>query len=102
MENQHRKIRGYRELNQTEIDLMNEIKTKGLELEALVNKARKHAMEQREHVKALAAEKKIAEAADEDDRLNEAEPERWAAIGKTHFQEGLMCLTRSIAQPSFF
>ena len=26
MENQHRKITGYRELNQDEIDLMNEIK----------------------------------------------------------------------------
>ena len=32
MENQHRQIKGYRELTQVEIDLMNEIKTKGAEL----------------------------------------------------------------------
>lgn len=32
MENQHRKIAGYRELSQTEIDLMNRIKAKGAEL----------------------------------------------------------------------
>lgn len=34
MDNQHRKISGYRELTQDEIDLMNEIKAKGLEVEA--------------------------------------------------------------------
>lgn len=38
MDNQHRKISGYRELTQDEIDLMNEIKAKGLELEALIKK----------------------------------------------------------------
>jgi hypothetical protein len=30
MENQHRKIKGYRELNEDEISAMNEIKQKGL------------------------------------------------------------------------
>ena len=102
MENQHRRIRGYRELSQLEIDMMNEIKTKGLELEALILKAKQHIARQRQAVQGLACDKKIAEAAEEDARLNEAEPERWAAIGKTHMQEGLMALTRSIAQPSFF
>jgi len=38
MENQHRKIKGYRELSQEEIDLMNQIKTKGAELGELVAK----------------------------------------------------------------
>ena len=32
MDNQHRKISGYRELRQEEIDLMNRIKAKGAEL----------------------------------------------------------------------
>lgn len=32
MDNQHRKIAGYRELTQAEIDLMNRIKAKGAEL----------------------------------------------------------------------
>jgi hypothetical protein len=102
VENQHRKIRGYRELTQEEINLMNEIKEQGLVLEALVKKAKKHVADQRERVQGMAADKQFEAAADENARLHEAEPERWAALGKTHFQEGLMALTRSIAQPSFF
>lgn len=38
MDNQHRKIKGYRELSQDEIDLMNEVKEKGEELEKLITK----------------------------------------------------------------
>ena len=38
MENQHRQIKGYRELNEAEIAAMNEIKTKGAELGELVAK----------------------------------------------------------------
>lgn len=38
MENQHKKIKGYRELTQAEIDLMNEVKAKGVELGELVDK----------------------------------------------------------------
>jgi hypothetical protein len=36
MENQHRKITGYRELSQEEINLMNAIKQQGVTLDALV------------------------------------------------------------------
>ena len=93
MENQHRKIRGYRELSQEEIDLMNEIKSKGAELGELIEKIRKIHVDQR---------RVNADNAEEMDRINQAEPERWASIGRTHFQEGLMALTRSIAQPGFF
>lgn len=74
MENQHRQIKGYRELSQDEIDLMNEIKTKGAELGELVEKLR---------------------AADSLDQ-------RWVSIGATDFQTGLMALTRSVAKPEFF
>ena len=74
MENQHRQIKGYRELSQVEIDLMNEIKTKGVELGELVNKLRNT------------------------DGLDQ----RWVSIGATDFQTGLMALTRSVAQPTFF
>ena len=74
MENQHRKIKGYRDLGQTEIDLMNEIKTKGQELGELVAK--------------LQSEGWI--------------DQRWVSIGKTDFQTGLMALTRAVAQPTFF
>lgn len=74
MENQHRKIKGYRELSQEEINLMNEIKTKGAELGELVQKL---------------------EDSEETDK-------RWVALGKTDLQKGLMSLTRSIAKPEFF
>lgn len=35
-------------------------------------------------------------------RVAEAEPKRWLAMARTDLQCGLMKLTRSIAQPSFF
>ncbi len=72
MENQHRKISGYRELSQDEIDLMNEIKAFGPQLEALVMK------------------------------VENVGDGRWAAIGKTDLQKGLMALTRAVARPTFF
>jgi hypothetical protein len=90
-ENQHRLIKGYRELTQPEIDLMNEIKQKGLELEALLQKASEHVESQ--HFAAIPEEKM---------RLHNAEPHRWIEVAKTDFQTGLMALTRSIAQPTFF
>lgn len=74
MDNQHRAIKGYRELSQSEIDLMNEIKTKGAELGDLVAKL----------------------------RATDGLDQRWISIGATHFQEGLMGLTRGVAQPTFF
>lgn len=74
MENQHRKIKGYRELSQFEIDLMNEIKSKGAELGELVEKLRTTA----------------------------GLDQRWISIGATDLQTGLMALTRGVAQPEFF
>ena len=74
MDNQHRQIKGYRELDQAEIDLMNEIKTKGAEVGALIDKL----------------------------RGLEAPDQRWVHIGMTHLQQGFMALTRSVAKPDFF
>lgn len=74
MENQHRKIKGYRELSEDEIALMNEIKAKGPELQALVDKLKAHP--------------------DTD--------KRWVSIGATDLQTGLMALTRAVAKPDFF
>ena len=74
MKDQHKKIKGYRDLTQEEIDLMNQIKEKGAELGELVEKL---------------------EAMAELDK-------RWIEIGKTNLQQGLMALTRSVAQPGFF
>ncbi len=91
MDNQHRKIRGYRELTQVEIDLMNEIKQKGIELGELTTTLRAHHLRQAAGATGSEAE-----------RLAAAQPERWWALGRTKLQEGLMDLTRSVAQPEFF
>ena len=74
MENQHRKIKGYRELSQEEIDLMNEVKENGIKLGELVSRL---------------------EALESNDK-------RWVSIGKTDLQKGLMALTQAIAKPDFF
>lgn len=85
MENQHRKIKGYRELTQEEIDLMNEIKQKGIELDDLVEKLSTYTLDQ---VPA--------------DLRTDSQAQRWISIGKTHLQQGLMALTRAVAKPEFF
>jgi len=74
MENQHRKIKGYRELTQTEIDRMNDIKQLGVVLGELVG--------------ALRADPGL--------------DQRWVSIGATDLQTGLMALTRAVAQPESF
>lgn len=74
LDNQHKKIKGYRDLSQAEIDLMNEIKAKGVELGELVAKL----------------------------RATDGLDQRWVSIGTTDLQTGLMALTRGVAQPTSF
>lgn len=74
MENQHRKITGYRELSQQEIDLMNKVKQAGNELGNIVEIL----------------------------RTSPDMDQRWVSIGATDLQTGLMALTRAIAKPSSF
>ena len=68
------KITGYRQLNEAEAALMNEIKALGIELGNLVNKL----------------------------RCTEGVDQRWASIGATDLQTGLMALTRAVAKPTTF
>ena len=74
MENQHRKIKGYKELSQEEIDIMNVIKEHGATIGDLVERLR------------------------ESDDLDQ----RWISIGATNLQQGFMALTRAVARPDFF
>ncbi|CAL9981695.1 hypothetical protein VPHD148_0243 [Vibrio phage D148] len=74
MENQHRQIKGYRELSQTEIDGMNKAKEIGAAMGALI-----------EHLES-----------------QEDIDQRWLAIAKTDLQKGVMSLVRSIAKPTVF
>ena len=97
MENQHRKITGYRELSQEEIDLMNRIKAKGSELLDLQAELQLMLNKQKTR-KALDADTESGMA--ELERFSDAEPLRWASIGKTDIQTGIMALVRAVAQPA--
>ena len=101
MENQHRKIIGYRELNAEEIALMNEIKELGPKLESVIIKVQEHVKKQRDNCCIV---EQIKEIIDQEtyDRLNDATPERFTAMAKTEFQTGLMYLVRAVAQPTTF
>ncbi len=74
VDNQHQKIKGYRDLSEGEIALMNEGK-------ALAEQVG-------EFVKKLNAEEGV--------------DQRWVSIGRTDLQTGFMALIRSIAQPTTF
>lgn len=97
MENQHRKIKGYRELNQNEIDQMNTIKEKGVKLQKLIDDLfAANTIRYNEN-----DPYKNADMPDEDvETLMEAC--RWLTQGQMHLQQGLMCLTRAVAKPDFF
>ena len=89
MDNQHQKIRGYRDLSQAEIDLMNEGKDLAEQCGAFVAKLRRHPST----------------------LSNSIEPgqppvppldQRWISIGATDLQRGFMAIIRGIAQPETF
>jgi hypothetical protein len=71
---QQPKIIGYRQLNDDEAELMNEIKQHGQSLEELIDKLRT--------VQGLDG--------------------RWISIGATDLQTGLMALVRAVARPESF
>lgn len=74
MKDQHQHIKGYRDLSQEEIDLMNQIKDAGNALGALI------------------------ESLQAKDGLDQ----RFVAAGKTDIQKGLAMVIRGIAQPTSF
>jgi len=111
MDNQHRKITGYRELDQGQIDLMNEVKSAGAALEGLISRVdayldvmwirsqNEDAANRAQHIHDTGTEgpdTPIQRA------FMDAEPHRWLALARTDLQVGLMKLTRAAAQPGFF
>lgn len=74
MDNQHRRIAGYRELDAAEIARMNAIKAKEAEVAELVRDVR--------------------------DAAPAGEPRRQAAIAATAFEEAFMRLVRAVARPA--
>lgn len=71
MKDQHEQISGYRDLTQDEIDAMNIVKD---------------------------AEKDLGEVWRQTVAI-EGVDKHWAAVAKTHFEEGFSALVRSIAKP---
>lgn len=74
MKDQHEKIKGYRDLSQQEIDLMNEGKALAEQVGLYIDKL---------------------QALDSTDK-------RWVDTGKTDLQKGFMSAIRSIVQPTTF
>ena len=74
MDNQHKHIKGYRDLSPAEIDLMNEAKSLAVQVGDLVAKI----------------------------QANPLTDKRWASIGQTDLQKGFMSLIRAVAQPTTF
>lgn len=68
------KITWYRQLNEAEVSLINEINDRGVDLGNLVEKI----------------------------RSTSGIDQRWASIGATDLQTGLMALTRAVAKPTTF
>jgi hypothetical protein len=75
LDNQHKHIKGYRDLSESDIELINEIKAAGEQLRHLI-----------------AALKALGPHLDQ----------RWIAEGNTDLQKGIMCLVRGVAQPESF
>jgi hypothetical protein len=88
MDNQHQKIKGYRELSQAEIDLMNEVKAKGEELRTLVAKISDVLGPQPE------ATVDIAHEADS--------PHYWLRYAEGSYRCATMYAVRAIAQPTSY
>jgi hypothetical protein len=78
-------IKGYRQLSDEEVALVNKIKDEGIKLEILINEVN-------------ARQAVLIEAFGTPD----VEVYRWSEIAKTHFQQGLMALTRAVTKPETF
>lgn len=98
MDNQHQKIKGYRELNQDEIDLMNEIKEHGEVTKKLLQKVVDLRMSQQDKVL-----NDIPEPEDSEQVLNQVDESlRCINIAGEALQTGQMWFVRSVALPDSF
>lgn len=92
---QQPKVTGYRQLNEIEAALMNEIKAIGAQFDTVARKVTAHVSAQ-----TIAATN--AQDKDEIARIDDAQPHRWVAIARTDAQTATMALVRAVAQPTTF
>lgn len=100
MKDQHTKIKGYRDLSQSEIDLMNAIKGKAEEVKELLNLVQEHLSNQ--DSEAYNKHDYSMDDTPEQIRLQEAEAYKWLGNAEADLQVGFMKLVRSVAQPTSF
>ena len=77
MDNQHKKISGYRDLTQGEIDAMNELKNVEAKLGVTLSR-----------IDDLLTE------------LGDAEAKRWVSLARTHLETGMMFAIKAVARPT--
>jgi len=97
MKDQHKKITGYRDLSQQEIDLMNLIKKKGEEMGLLLKTIEEMRLDQRNMAGILRTE-----VIEDVSKTDISESMRCLALAKTNMQQGLMWAVRGIALPQSF
>jgi hypothetical protein len=98
MENQHKKIKGYRDLSQAEIDLMNRIKAHAEGTAALLKEVGQlRADSVRRDMHGIPVDR-----TDDLDDEQVTESERCLAVAKGHLQTGQMWFVRAVALPQSF
>jgi len=91
MDNQHKQIKGYRDLSQAEIDLMNKIKSLAEQVGELVKE-----------LQCKTEQDYFSDDIEEDDEESLVEAMKWVSQGKKDLQLGFMQLTRAVAKPTTF
>jgi len=74
VDNQHKKIKGYRDLSEAEIQMMNEIKEREADLKMLLDR--------------------VGEAED-----MPSDSKRWLALARTNLETGFMYAVKAVARP---
>lgn len=107
MDNQHRHIFGYRDLDEGEIALINEIRHMGARVSELIDYIQGDL--EPEEIDTPAAEDPDPNGDSYEPHMhNQGGPRfpnidrRWLAIGVTDLQKGFMSLTRAVARPRGF
>lgn len=111
MDNQHKQIKGYRDLSQAEIDLMNRIKAHAEETRALVLAVRENVVPRIEaslptlapgELPRLYPGEQVELVAGAIYGGHDDGPFRWVCLADDHLQQGFMALTRAVAQPTTY
>lgn len=105
MDNQHRLINGYRELNEADITVMNLISSHGNALQNLLDTVTQHEQQRWndavEEAKKLPDEEARAKTIS-DINLVMRDTDEWISAAKVNLRISLMLLKRAVAKPELF